>query len=303
MAAASLPRIRWFSSSTPAETKISGDRLAPALTALGWRDGVNCQLEISFVDNGSENLRTQVTGLARSGAAVHVTYDFAIAKLLQEIAPQTPLVISSALDPVQKGFAKTLARPGGNVTGISMQADGIARKRLALLHEALPQVTRLGYVFSAGAAIDLDLAEFRGYAPAIGVEVQPVEIDSMDGLTPALERFGSASRSALFLFSTKLIHPNRKAIAEAATAHRLPTMGESNIVAKDGALMAYGADQSGTEQLIAGYIDKILRGALAGDLPFRQAENFALSLNARTAAALGINFSQTILAQAVNVFE
>lgn len=301
--AAKPPRIGWLSAITEPESRRGINSFRAALAKLGWTDGTNCLLETRFADGQSQHLTALAAEMANAGYDVLVASQLPVAKLLANLAPATPMVISSPVDPVALHFAGSIAHPGGNITGLSIQADAIAQKRLSLLYEALPNMKVLGYVYSRDAKIDLDVAEFEKLAPSLGVSLKPVEISNLDDFEAALPGLGPGSQTALFLFASAKTYTLRAQLAESATRLGVPTMGEANIFTRDGTLMAYSADQSTTEALLAGYVDQILRGAKAGDLPFAQPVNFALTINLKTAARLGLALSPVFLARADDVVE
>ena len=301
--AAAPVRIGWLSAITAAESRRGIDSFRAALAKLGWTDGKNCTIDLWFADGNAGRLTELATQVAKGNYSVLVASQLPVAKLLSVAAPDTPLVISSAIDPVSLGFAASLAHPGGHITGLSIEADGIAQKRLSLLHEALPDVSVLGYVYDRGARIDLDVAEFEKLAPALGIRLVPLEISSLEDFSTKINELGLKGQAALFLFATTMTYSMRLALADAAASRGLPMMGEANIFTRDGILMSYSADQSNTEALLAGYVDRILRGAKAGDLPFAQPVNFALTVNLKTAARLGLAFSPVFLARVDDVVE
>ena len=299
---AKMPRIGWLSPITEAATRKGIDRLKEALAKLGWVEGRNCVFDVRFADGDERRLPVLAAEMAKSGAAILMAFQLNAARELKAAAPNTPLVISLVLDPVEMGFADSLGHPGGNATGVTIRAGAIARKRIALLHEALPEVTVLGYVTSPGTTIGPDLKAFDTIAPELGIRLVPVEISRLDDFEPAIADLGPKGKVALFIFGTPVTYASRAEIAEIANKHQLPTMAEANIFPFDGALMSYSADQSGTEEQMAVYVDKILRGAKPGDLPFVQLEKFELSLNTVTRDRLGLTFGLAFEAQVDRTF-
>ena len=298
-----MPRIGWLSPITEAETRKGIDRLKEALAKYGWVDGRNCLLDTRFADGDAGKLHALAVEMAKSGTAIFIAFQLNTARELKLAAPDTPMVISSALDPVEMGFAASLGHPGGNITGVTIQAGAIARKRLALLHEALPEVTVLGYVTSPGTTIKPDLEAFASIAPQLGISLQSVEISRIDDFEPAISGLGPPGKVALFIFGTPVTYANRVKIAEIANKLQIPTMAEANIFPFDGALMSYSADQSGTEDHMAEYVDKILRGTKPGDLPFVQLEKFELTVNTVTRDRLGLTFGLAFEAQVDKTFD
>lgn len=298
-----MPRIGWLSPITQAATQKGIDRLKEALAKLGWVEGRTCQFDIRFA-NGDERLLPGLAAeMAKADASVLMAFQLNAARELKSAAPNTPMVISLVLDPVEMGFAESLGHPGGNATGVTIRAGAIARKRIALLHEALPEVTILGYLTSPGTTIDPDLKAFDTIAPQLGIRLVPVEISRLSDFEAAVSGLGPKGKVALFIFGTPVTYANRAEIAGIANKLQIPTMAEANIFPFDGALMSYSADQSGTEEQMAVYVDKILRGANPGDLPFVQLEKFELSVNTTTRDRLGLTFGLAFEAQVDRTFE
>jgi putative ABC transport system substrate-binding protein len=207
------------------------------------------------------------------------------------------------IDPVGSGLVASLAKPGGNVTGLSIQANELAGKRLEFARELVPQLHRLAIMFNVGNAQPvLEMGETQAAARMLGLEVAPLVIQRAEDIAPAFQ--GLKTRAdALYVAVDQLIVANRTSILTSALGARLPTIFSTSDFVKAGALMSYGPSYTERFRRAADYVDKILRGAKPGDLPVEQPTKFELVINLETAKALGIDVPSSLLARADEVIE
>ena len=207
------------------------------------------------------------------------------------------------IDPVGSGLVASLARPGGNVTGLSIQANELAGKRLEFARELVPQLHRLAIMFNVGNAQPvLEMGETQAAARMLGLEVAPLVIQRAEDIAPAFQ--GLQTRAdALYVAVDQLIVANLTSILTSALGARLPTIFSTRDFVKAGALMSYGPSYTERFRRAADYVDKILRGATPGDLPVEQPTKFELVVNLKTAKALGLDVPPTLLAIADEVIE
>jgi putative ABC transport system substrate-binding protein len=233
---------------------------------------------------------------------VIVTAGIAVPALMKATSV-IPVVIALGSDPVGSGQVASLARPGGNITGLSLQYTELAGKRLELLREIMPALRRLGVLANAGYADALlEMRELRALATTLGVEVTAPEIRRADDITPAFETF-KGGVEALYVIGDPLVNSNLGRIVTSSNAARLPTLFNVGDYVKGGGLISYGPNFSDMFQRAAEYTDKILRGAKPGELPIEQPTKFELFINLTTAKALGITIPGTVLARADQVIE
>jgi len=233
---------------------------------------------------------------------VIVTAGIAVPALMK-VTSVIPVVIALGSDPVGSGQVASLARPGGNITGPSLQYTELAGKRLELLREIMPALRRLGVLANAGYADALlEMRELRALATTLGVEVTAPEIRRADDITPAFETF-KGGVEALYVIGDPLVNSNLGRIVTSSNAARLPTLFNVGDYVKGGGLISYGPNFSDMFQRAAEYTDKILRGAKPGELPIEQPTKFELFINLTTAKALGITIPGTVLARADQVIE
>ena len=208
-----------------------------------------------------------------------------------------------ATDPVGDGLVMSLARPGGNVTGMSLQQNDIAGKRLGLLREILPSLKRVAILADAGFPADaLEMDQVEAMARSFGIEITKLALRGADDIAPALEALKGGA-GALYVCADSLTTTNRLLIITLAQAARLPTIFGARENVEVGGLMSYGPSFSDLFRSAAEYVDKILRGAKPADLPIEQPTKFELAINLRTAKALGLDIPPGVLAIADEVID
>jgi len=239
---------------------------------------------------------------ARQKVNVIVTYGGAVTTLKQATAV-IPIVFAIAIDPIGSGLVANLSRPGGNVTGLSLQATDIASKRLDLLREAVPRLRQLGILFDAGyPAAVRETGEVQSAARALGLEVAPHEIRRAEDIAPVFEALKSQA-DALYVVDNALVFANRTQISTLALSARLPTIFPTSEFVKPGGLMSYGPSYPALFRRAADFVDKILRGTKPGDIPVEQPTMFELVINLTTATALGLEVPHNLLVLADEVIE
>jgi putative tryptophan/tyrosine transport system substrate-binding protein len=207
------------------------------------------------------------------------------------------------IDPVANGLVASLAHPGGNVTGLSIQAADLAGKRIGLLREVVPQFHRLAIIFNAGNKQPvLEMDETRAAARAFSLEVAPLEIRQAEDIAPIFETL-KAQADALYVVVDQLVVANLTRILTLALGARLPTMFSTRDFVKAGGFMSYGPNYSDLFRHLADYVDKILRGTKPGDIPVEQPTKFELVINLTTAKALGLTIPPSLLSVADEVIE
>jgi putative ABC transport system substrate-binding protein len=233
----------------------------------------------------------------RQKVDVIVAYGGAVTALKQATAV-IPIVFAIAGDPVGNGFVESLARPGGSVTGMSLQNTDTTGKRLELLRDVVPNLRRLAIMFNADYPSTVrEMGEVQAMARTLDLEVAPHEIRRAEDIAPVFETLKSQA-DALYVVGDTLILANRTPIATLALGARLPTIFDNRIMVQAGGLMSYGANFPVLFQRAAEYVDKILRGAKPSDLPVEQPTKFDLVVNLKTAKAIGLTVPTTLLATA-----
>jgi ABC-type uncharacterized transport system substrate-binding protein len=257
---------------------------------------------VSLVGGPPERYAEIAAEFVRLKVDVIVTVGSAVPTLKQATA-DIPIVFAVAIDPVGNGLVASLARPGGNVTGLSIQAADLAGKRLQLLREVVPQLHRLASMFDVGNPQPaLEMEETQAAARTLGLEVAPLEIRRAEDIAPAFEALKPPA-DALYVVVDQLVVANLTQILTLALGARLPTMFSTREFVKAGALMSYGPNYSDLFRHSADYVDKILRGTKPGDIPVEQPTKFELVINLTTAKALGLTIPESFLSLADDVIE
>ena len=272
------------------------------LGELGWIEGKTVAIEYRWSQGRSERYADIAAEFVRLKVDVIVTVGSAV-PIVRQATAVIPIVFALAIDPVGTGLVASLARPGGNVTGLSVQATELAGKRLEFARELVPQLHRLAIMFNVGnAQTVLEMGETQAAARMLGLEVAPFVIQRAEDIAPAFQ--GLKTRTdALYVAEDQLIIANLTSILASALGARLPTIFSTRLSVKAGALMSYGPSPTERFRRAADYVDKILRGAKPGDLPVEQPTMFELVINLTTAKALGLDVPPTLLARADEVIE
>jgi putative tryptophan/tyrosine transport system substrate-binding protein len=278
------------------------DAFVGRLHELGWVEGRTIVIEYRWTEGRPERLAEIVAEFIRLKVDVIVTYGGAVAAFKQATA-SIPIVFAIAVDPVGVGLVSSLARPGGNVTGSSLQGPDLAGKRLELLREVVPGLRRLATLYDAGyAASVLESGTVQVAARSLGLEVAPFEIRRAEDIAPVFEVLKSQA-DALYVVDNALVNTNHKLIITLALGARLPTIFSLRNYVQAGGLMSYGPNFPEMFRRAAEITDKILRGAKPGDIPVEQPTKFDLVINLRTAKALDLVFPDKLIALADEVIE
>ena len=269
----------------------------------GWIEGTTISIDYRWAEGRSERAAELAAELVQRNVRVIVTAGTETTLAVKQATVNIPIVFASASDPVGTGLVGSLARPGGNVTGLSNQSADVIGKRMDLLHEVVPSLRKLAVMANVGSPIGLlEMREVEDAGQTSGVEVVRLEIRRTEDIGPAIETV-KGRVDALIVVTEPLANTNRMRISTFALAARLPTMHGTRTYVEAGGLMSYGADYNDLFRRAAGYVDKILRGVKPGDLPVEQPTTFALVINLTTAKALGILIPPMLLARTDEVIE
>jgi len=272
------------------------------LRELGWIENRNIAIEYRWSEGRTERYAEIAAEFVRLKVDVIVTVGSAVPTVVQ-VTTAIPIVFAVAIDPVGNGLVASLAKPGGNVTGLSLQAAHLAGKRLELLREVVPQLRRLAIIFNAGNAQPvLEMRETEAAARTLGIEVVPLEIRRVADFSPAFQAF-RGNADALYVAIDQLMVANLMRILTLALGARLPTIFSTRDFVRGGGFMSYGPSYTERFGRAADYVDKILRGAKPGEIPVEQPTKFELVVNLITAQALGLEVPPTLLARADEVIE
>ncbi|HXL31070.1 MAG TPA: ABC transporter substrate-binding protein [Bradyrhizobium sp.] len=300
---ATPPTIGFLGATTSATANQWVAAFVARLKELGWVEGRTVMIEYRWAEAHSERYAEIANELVDHKVDVIVTWASAPVLAAKHATTVVPIVFAAQMDPVGAGVVASLARPGGNVTGLSLQQVDTAGKRLELLREFVPHLGRLAIMANIDAAgAILERREIQATAHTLGLEVANLEIRQTDDIAAAIEAL-KGHADALYVATDPLVFTNRVRINSLAQDARLPTIYGSREYVEAGGLMSYGPSYTDLFRRAADYVDKILRGTKPGDIPVEQPTRFELIVNLKTAKALGLNVSPTLLARADEVIE
>jgi putative tryptophan/tyrosine transport system substrate-binding protein len=298
--AGTVPKIGYLGVSP----SIAEELFRQGLRELGRIEGQNITIEYRWTEGKIERLPKLVAELIHLKVNVILTVgSIAAAQAAKQATTSIPIVFQIPGNPVQVGLVASLARPGGNLTGLAGEGT-LNPKRLALLKEALPQVTRVAILWNpANPFHEAVLKSLEDTGRSLGVQLHPVRVSRPDELESAFFAITRGHVGALFVLADAMVYTERKRILALSVQSRLPTMYAWRSVVEAGGLMSYSEDWSDMSRRNAAYIDKILKGANPGDLPVEQPTKFELVINLKTAKALGLTIPPSLLQRADQVIE
>jgi putative ABC transport system substrate-binding protein len=272
------------------------------LSDLGYVEGATLTIEWRWAAGKPERYRDLATGLARSGVDVIVAAHPQTALAAKDATRTTPIVMAASIDPVAEGLVVSLARPGGNVTGMSLMIPELTPKRFQLLKELLPTLSRVALFWNPEVTVAL-LKEHEATARSLGLEPQALAVRTAEDLSQAFHEATRSRSGAIVAVQNPIFALHRARIAQLALQHRLPTISGEPLFAEAGGLMTYGASLLDSWRRAAVFVDKILKGTKPADLPVEQPTKFEFVINLKTAKALGLTIPQSILVRADQVIE
>jgi ABC-type uncharacterized transport system substrate-binding protein len=300
---AKLPTIGFFSAGSATAMSNWVAALVQRLHELGWTEGRTVAIEYRYAHGDNERLVEIATEFVRRKVDVIVTHSTAPVIAAKQATAVIPIVFATAADPLGNGLVANLARPGGNVTGMSSQSNDSAAKRLELLRELIPGLRRLAIMVNADApAAMLEVADVEATARALGLEVVVSKIRRAEDIAPVFAALKGRA-DALLVPPEPLVFINRIRINIVAAAAHLPTIHAFREYVEAGGLMSYGANLPDQFRRAGDFVDKILRGMKPGDIPVEQPSKFDLVINLTTATALGLKVPESFLLRADEVIE
>jgi putative ABC transport system substrate-binding protein len=297
--AAKVPRIGFLMPSLTPERARNLEAFRQGLRELGWIEGQNVAIEYRYAETGTDTERfpALVADLVRLNVDVLVTVG-GTTRVAQDATRTIPIVMVTAADPVVTGFVTSLARPEGNITGLAGLEAELSGKRLEILKQAAPQISRLAFLLNPTNVSAAYMRETQVAAQALGVAVQVVEVRRPDEIERAFAAMQRASADALLLLTdSRLLEAHVRDITTLALQHRLPAIYPWRMYVEAGGLMSYGISLREWYRRAATYVDKILKGAKPADLPVEQPTTFELIINLKTAQALVLTIPPTLVFQ------
>jgi putative ABC transport system substrate-binding protein len=298
-----VPRIGYLSSFDAATESARSEAIRLALRERGYIEGQNIAIEYRY----GQGKRDRLPELATESVALKVDIILTAGpnRTIQAVknATQTIPIIMTGLgvDPVKAGFVESLARPGGNVTGITLLDRELGGKRLELLKEAVPNITRVTAMYEPVPASAPELKNLQTAARALRLAVQPWEVRDADGFEKVFDAISKARPDGLYVVGSGLMFANQKRTTDFALKSRLASMYNSRQAVDAGGLMSYGADLTDSYRRVAYYVDRILKGTKPADLPVEQPTKFELVINLKTAKQIGVTIPPDVLARATKI--
>jgi len=298
-----LPTIGFLGMLAPSAMSAWTAAFVERLRELGWIEGRSVAIEYRWAEGRSDRMADIASEFVRLKVAVIVTGGTAAVLAEKQATSVIPIVFGTAADPVGLGLVASLARPGGNVTGLSNLSADLPGKRLELLRGVVPSLRRVAVMANIGSPVGvLEMDQVRAAAGLLGLEVVSLGIRRADDISSALESLKGGAE-ALYVVTDPLVNSNRIRIITLANAARLPTMHGERIYVEAGGLMSYAPNFSDLFRRAAEQVDKILRGTKPADIPVEQPTKFDLVINLTTAKALGLTVPPSLLASANEVIE
>jgi putative ABC transport system substrate-binding protein len=297
-----LPRIGLLDPGSPRASAL----LAPfreGLRQLGYIEGNNIVIEYRYVEGKLDRLPELAAELVRMKVDVIVTQSPTAVRAAHKATKTIPIVMAGGGDPVEQGLIQSLARPGGNLTGLSSMSVELAGKRLEVFKEAIPRLSRLAVLGSSASSpvVARQLKEIELVAPALGIQIRFVEAPRPDDLDNAFSTIAKEQPHGLFIMRSPFLRTYLKRVTDFAEKHRLPTMYDDSGYVEHGGLMSYGASIAELARRAPIYVDKILKGAKPTDLPVEQPTKFELVINLKSAKQIGVTIPQSVLYRADRV--
>ena len=272
------------------------------LNQLGWIEGKNITIEYRFAEGKSERLAELAADLVRLKVDVIVVTGGAVPVAAKKATTTIPIVMASGGDPIGAGLIASLARPGGNITGLSSLNPELNTKRLEILKDAIPRLSRVGFLRGPGST--LQVKEVRAAAPSLKLRLEEIETQpDSKGLEIAFQTASQKQVGAIMTTTTRSFFAERKRIVELAGKHRVPAIYFQKEFVDEGGLMSYGADFDDLFRRAAGYVDKILKGAKPADLPVQQATKFEFIINLKAAKQIDLTIPNRVLERANRVIK
>jgi putative ABC transport system substrate-binding protein len=301
--AGKLKTIGYMGSTTPLAQSPWTTPFFRRLRELGWIGGRNLAVEYRWAEGRNDRFAEIAAEFVRLKVDVIVTYSAAPVLAAKQATSVIPIVFAAAPDPLGSGLVATLAKPDGNVTGLSTQSTDLAGKRLEFLRDVVPAIRRLAIMANVGNPGSVrEMDEVQAAAGTLGFEFTNLEIRRAEDIAPAVEALKGRAE-ALYVCAEPLVNANRIRINSLAQGARLPTIYGFREYVEAGGLMSYGPNVPDLFRRAGDHVDKILRGTKPGDIPVEQPTKFDLVINLKTAKALGLEVPPTLLARADEVIE
>ena len=294
-------RIGYLTASSRPASPVAG--FPQALRELGYLDGENMVIEYRFADGKLDRLPEMAAELVRANVAVIVTTGTPATQAAKKATSTIPIVVGTAGDLVGSGLVASLAKPGGNITGLTAISPDLSGKRLELLTDVVPKASHIAVLWYPSQWDDLEVKQTEDAAQKLGVNIQPIQVRRPEEFKSAFSEMIKKRARALIIIQGGFTGTYRTELVELAIKNSLPSMCDSPAWAQIGCLMSYGPNRSDLVRRAAIYVDKILKGAKPADLPVEQPTKFELIINLETAKQIGVTFPSSVLAKTDRVIK
>jgi putative tryptophan/tyrosine transport system substrate-binding protein len=302
--AGKYPRIGFLGNSTPALEAKLVESFREGLRDLGYIEGRNISIDYRWAEGDYDRLPSLVAELVAAKVEVIVTAGTPASLAVKNAGSSIPLVMVAVGDPIGTGLVASLARPGGNATGLTSIAPELEGKRLELIKEVVPTVTRLAVFWNPANAYQLeDEQQVQAAAAALHVPVLSLPVRTVEELDSAFAKTLAERADAVLVLADRVFLHNRQRVAGFVVEHRLPAMNAYRELVEAGALMSFGPSYAVMHRQAASYVDKILKGSKPADLPVEQPAKFEFVVNLKSAGAIGVTIPHTVLLRADEVIE
>jgi putative tryptophan/tyrosine transport system substrate-binding protein len=296
-------RIGYLSNGNPTTSVPFVDAFRQGLRELGWVEEQNISIEYRWADGNLERLPALASDLLKTPFDVILVAGGPAVRAARQATRTVPIVSAIMSDPVAAGFAASLARPGGNITGSAVQFDALATKQLQILKEMVPKTARVAILFDRATVNEVLVKAIEPAARTLGLKGRVFEIRDVPDIESAFRTARAERLDAVYVSPSPTFSRHKGRLAELAVKHRLPTIYEDKSYVEVGGLMSYGPSFIGLFRRAASYVDRIFKGAKPGDLPIEQPTKFELVINLKTAKALGLTIPPSVLGRADHVIE
>ena len=300
---AKIPRIGWLASGSASGIAPLTDAFRQGLRQLGYVEGKNIAIEFRYAEGKFDRLQDLAAEIVHLNVDVIIVANGSAIGAAKKATATIPIVMVGPGDSVSLGFIASLARPGGNVTGLSLLSIELTGKRLELLKEAFPKISRVAVLRATGPEQEQQVRELEAPAQPLGIQLQSVHVQSPDDFENAFLTITKGRADALLIVRSSLIRIHATRIADFAEKRRLPTMYDDRLFVEAGGLMSYGANVPDFYRRAAVFVDKILKGAKPADLPVEQPTKFEFVVNLKTAKQIGLTIPPNVLVRADRVIK
>ena len=291
-------RIGFLGAGSPSDIADRIEGFRQGLRDLGYVEGKNIVIEYRWAEGKNERLPELAAELVRLQVAILVTSGTAATKTAKQTTIEIPTVVAGAGDLIGDGIVVSLARPGGNITGLTAISPDLSGKRLAILKESIPKATRVAVIWHRNPNDEREVKQTEIAAQTMRLQLQSLPVQSPDDFQNAYAAMRKEQAGALIFIQGPFLGVHRKQLFELAVKNRLPSICDDPSWTQDGCLMSYGPDRRDMFRRAATYVDKILKGAKPADLPVEQPTKFELVINLKTAKALGLTMAPSLLQRA-----